>query len=162
MLLASCAARKTISRNGRIRGIETMLPANRQLLGLGTCVVAVLFLLLIWSLLANELWEGWASKPIDQLPTLFWVLYLSSVVVATIILVEITILGLKNNISNMWMSVARDAFLLLFGVSLAINNWIMPVWTSGRLLGLSFGVFSLYMGALGLALAYFAKRRTTA
>ncbi len=125
------------------------------------CALVGLMMVSLVLLFGIGLWEGWFSKPLGVLPTLFWMLYTPMLVILVILLVAVSVTPrINTNYRNGILSpVVTNAMSALFGAMLTVNNLFMPTWTGGRLLGLTVGILLLIQNAGELVRFYIARRR---
>jgi MFS-type transporter involved in bile tolerance (Atg22 family) len=128
--------------------------SNQLRLLIGELALVVLGALLVLVTMLIGLWEGWLSKPIGELPTLFWMLYTAIIAIWIILLL---LPRIKTNGRSL-PSIATSATMLLLGALLIVSNLLMPAWTGGRLLWLTLGVCVLLDSAPELVRIYVAKR----
>jgi hypothetical protein len=126
-----------------------------RLLTVGILALVVLVLLVVVTIM----WI-WSSTPIEELPTLFWILYTGIVATWVIATWVIPLLLPRINTNDRRLpSVATSAIFALFAALLVASNLLMmPAWTGGRVLGLTLGAYLLILILSDLMQFYMSKR----
>jgi peptidoglycan/LPS O-acetylase OafA/YrhL len=136
-----------------------MLTGDRRLLGMGVLVALVALLLTLLAVLL--IWEGWSTKPLDSLPTLYWLLYITWAGMSALMLIVIALGRPRSKGAYSFNSIFRDVFLFLIGLAQVLNNLTMPTWNGGRLFWLTAGIVFIILGAEGPIQFYIEKKRAT-
>lgn len=102
---------------------------------------------------------GWGTTPLDELPTLFWIMY-ATVAVGWFILV-VTGIFTPTVVSKYGRMPMLEILLLASGVFAVGASLLGPAWTGRRLFRLTVGGLLLIQGANNLIQAHIAKRRHT-
>jgi hypothetical protein len=102
---------------------------------------------------------GWGTTPLDELPTLFWIMYMT--VAAGWFTLDVANILRPTALSKYERAPTLDILLLVAGVFLVVGSLYGPAWTGARLFQVTLGVLLLIQSTNNLIQARTAKRRHT-
>jgi hypothetical protein len=133
---------------------------KRRLLQRGiTVLVLAWFALSVVTVAMVSFLTGWGTMPLEKLPTVFWIMYVT-VAVGWFILAVADIF-IPTVVSKYGRTPMLDILLLVTGVIAVGGSLFGQAWTGGRLFQLTVGSLLLIQSANHLIQAQIAKRRQT-
>jgi hypothetical protein len=103
---------------------------------------------------------GWGTTPLDKLPAVFWIMYIT--VATGWFILDVADILRPTVLSKNARTSILDMLLLVTGVIMVGVNLFAPEWTGGRLFQLTVGGLLLIQSVNHLIQAQIAKRRQTA
>jgi sterol desaturase/sphingolipid hydroxylase (fatty acid hydroxylase superfamily) len=120
-----------------------------------TVLVLALLALSVGTVTAVYFWPGWGSMPLDILPTLFWIIYIT--VAAGWFILDMANIFRPTDVSKSGRTPMFDVIMLVSGVIFVGGSLFGSVWTGGRLFQLTVGGLLAVQGGSALIGAYLAK-----
>jgi hypothetical protein len=122
-------------------------------------LVLALFAVFMVMIAVLFFWSGWGSMPLEKLPTLFWLMYIT--VAAGGVILDVAVIIRSADAYKNGRTPLIDIIQLVSGVIFVGGSFFGPAWTGGRLLLLAVGGFTAIQSGGTLIRAYLAKRRQT-